>query len=59
MRPKYVKKKTVIDFGAFCSIMPRCSLLADIKYAFCDRHVFDENVREYKLALAKAKQKQA
>lgn len=57
VRPKYVKKKQVIDFGMLCSIMPKCSLLADIKYAFSERHLFLEQEEEYKKAMAKAKAK--
>ena len=38
VRPKYVKKQVVMDFGAFCSILPKASMLADIRYAFVDRH---------------------
>ena len=54
VRPKYVKKRTEIDFGAFCSLMPKSQLLADLRYAFSERHHYEEMEREFKLAAIKA-----
>jgi hypothetical protein len=37
VRPKYVKKKEIIDFGAFCGLLPKSSIFADLSYAFNER----------------------
>jgi hypothetical protein len=38
VRPKYVKKKKIIDFGAFCSLLPKSSIINDLQYAFNERY---------------------
>ena len=53
VRPKYVKKKVEIDFGAFCSLMPKSSIIADLRYAFNERHLYEEQVNEYNKATAR------
>ena len=58
VRPKYVKKKVIIDFGAFCSLIPKSGLFADLNYAFNERFHYQEKENEILKKGSKPKLKQ-
>ena len=37
IRPKYVKEKEIINLSAFTHLIHKCSLIADLEYAFRDK----------------------
>jgi hypothetical protein len=38
IRPKYVKAKEIINLSAFTHLIPKCSLISDLEWAFRDQY---------------------
>ena len=46
VRPKFVKTKFIIDFPIFTGLMPSCSLVKDLRFAFHTKVVQDQELKE-------------